>query len=132
MNLSSDFMRTIEARQFVHQCTDVPGLDALAAHAPVTAYVGYDLTADSLHVGHLVSIMMLRTLQRTGHRPIALVGGGTTKVGDPSGKDESRQLLTGEQIACAEPAFGRRASDSTPSREGGRNLDEVLDDISLD
>ena len=64
----------------------------------VTAYVGYDCTADSLHVGNLVSIMMLRHLQRTGHRPIALVGGGTTKVGDPSGKDESRQLLTDAQI----------------------------------
>ena len=96
--MRSALLRTLEARGYIHQCTDLAALDALAAGGIVTAYVGYDLTADSLHVGHLVSIMMLRHLQRTGHRPIALVGGGTTKVGDPSGKDESRQLLTQEQI----------------------------------
>jgi tyrosyl-tRNA synthetase len=96
--LRSEFLRTLEARGFIHQCTDLAALDALAASAAVTAYVGYDCTADSLHVGHLVSIMMLRHLQRAGHRPVALVGGGTTKVGDPSGKDESRQLLDQEQI----------------------------------
>jgi tyrosyl-tRNA synthetase len=96
--LRSEALRTLEARGFIHQCTDLAALDALAAGVTVTAYVGYDCTADSLHVGHLVSIMMLRLLQRSGHRPIALVGGGTTKVGDPSGKDESRQLLTQAQI----------------------------------
>jgi tyrosyl-tRNA synthetase len=96
--LRSELLRTLEARGFVHQCTDLAGLDALAATSVVTAYVGYDCTADSLHIGNLVSIMMLRHLQRAGHRPIALVGGGTTKVGDPSGKDESRQLLSQEQI----------------------------------
>ena len=96
--LRSELLRTLEARGYIHQCTDPAGLDALAVAHPVTAYVGYDCTADSLHIGHLVSIMMLRTLQRAGHRPIALVGGGTTKVGDPSGKDESRQLLTDAQI----------------------------------
>ncbi len=89
----SDLMRTLDERGYIHQCTDAEALDALAAAGPVTAYVGYDCTAASLHVGHLVSIMMLRTLQRTGHRPIALVGGGTTKVGDPSFRDESRPLL---------------------------------------
>ena len=96
--LRSELLRTLEARGFIHQCTDLAALNALAASGTLTAYVGYDCTADSLHVGHLVSIMMLRHLQRAGHRPIALVGGGTSKVGDPSGKDESRQLLTQEQI----------------------------------
>ena len=96
--LRSELLRTLEARGFIHQCTDLAALDAVALAGPITAYVGYDLTADSLHIGHLVSIMMLRHLQRTGHRPIALAGSGTTKVGDPSGKDESRQLLTPEQI----------------------------------
>ena len=93
MTFRSDFLRTLAERGFIHQCTDAEGLDALALAQPVAAYVGYDCTADSLHVGNLVSIMMLRVLQRTGHRPIALVGGGTTKIGDPSGKDEGRQLL---------------------------------------
>ena len=96
--MRSALLRTLEARGYIHQCTDLAALDALAAGGVVTAYVGYDLTADSLHVGHLVSIMMLRHLQRAGHRPIALVGGGTTKVGDPSGKDESRQLLDQDRI----------------------------------
>ena len=96
--LRSELLRTLEARGFIHQCTDTAALDAAALDGPITAYVGYDCTADSLHIGHLVSIMMLRHLQRAGHKPIALVGGGTTKVGDPSGKDESRQLLTQEQI----------------------------------
>jgi tyrosyl-tRNA synthetase len=106
----SDFLRTLEARGFIHQCTDPEGLDALALRQPVTAYVGYDCTGDSLHVGHLVSIMMLRILQRTGHRPIALVGGGTTKVGDPSGKDESRQLLTDAQIEANREGIQRSLS----------------------
>ncbi|MEK0082770.1 tyrosine--tRNA ligase [Benzoatithermus flavus] len=94
----SELLRTFAARGFIHQCTDPEALDALAAAKPVTAYVGFDCTADSLHIGHLVSIMMLRHLQRHGHKAIALVGGGTTKVGDPSGKDESRQLLSEAQI----------------------------------
>ena len=94
----SDLLRELEARGFIHQCTDAEALDALAAKERITAYIGFDCTADSLHVGHLVSIMMLRLLQRTGHQPIALVGGGTTKVGDPSFRDESRPLLTDERI----------------------------------
>jgi tyrosyl-tRNA synthetase len=89
----SEFVRAVVERGFVHQATDLEGLDRLAAGGHLVAYIGFDCTADSLHVGHLVSIMLLRWLQRTGHRPIALIGGGTTKVGDPSGKDESRQLL---------------------------------------
>jgi tyrosyl-tRNA synthetase len=96
----SDFLRTIEARGFIHQQTDAARLDAAARAGIVTAYVGYDATADSLHIGSLVSIMLLRHLQRTGHRPIVLMGGGTTKVGDPSGRDETRQLLTDQQIAA--------------------------------
>ena len=96
----SDFLRAIVDRGYLHQCTDLEGLDARAAGGTVTAYIGYDCTADSLHVGHLVSIMMLRWLQKTGHKPIVLMGGGTTKVGDPSGKDESRQLLTEAVIAA--------------------------------
>lgn len=94
----SSFLRTLQARGYIHQCTDLAGLDALAEKGPVVAYIGFDATGDSLHVGHLVQIMMLRVLQQTGHKPIVLMGGGTTKVGDPSGKDESRQLLTDEQI----------------------------------
>ena len=95
----SDFLRIATERGFVHQCTDEAGLDArLADKAPVAAYIGYDCTADSLHVGSLLSIMLLRHFQKTGHKPIVLMGGGTTKVGDPSGKDESRKLLSVEDI----------------------------------
>ncbi|MCZ8183234.1 MAG: tyrosine--tRNA ligase [Beijerinckiaceae bacterium] len=94
----SDFLQTLMARGYVHQCSDFASLDALAAKGQVVAYVGYDCTAPSLHVGHLISIMMLSWLQRTGNKPIALMGGGTTRVGDPSGKDETRKILTIEQI----------------------------------
>ncbi|MCZ6861729.1 MAG: tyrosine--tRNA ligase [Alphaproteobacteria bacterium] len=96
--LRSDFLRVLQERGYIHQCTDLDGLDAKACSGVVTAYVGYDATGDSLHIGHLVSIMMLRWMQKTGHKPIALMGGGTTKVGDPSGKDETRKLLSGEEI----------------------------------
>ncbi len=94
----SDFLREIIGRGFLHQCTDLAGLDALAENGPIAAYIGFDCTADSLHVGSLVPIMMLRWLQKTGHKPIVLMGGGTTKIGDPSGKDESRKLLSEDQI----------------------------------
>ena len=80
-------MRVLSERGFIHQCTDEAALDALAAQGRLSAYVGFDCTADSLHVGSLVQIMMLRWLQTTGHRPIVLLGGGTTKIGDPSGRD---------------------------------------------
>ncbi len=95
----SELVRELAERGFVHQATDLDAIDALAARERLTAYIGFDCTADSLHVGNLVSIMMLRWVQRTGHRPIALIGGGTTKVGDPSGKDESRQLLDDATLA---------------------------------
>ncbi|MEP6357312.1 MAG: tyrosine--tRNA ligase [Hyphomicrobiales bacterium] len=94
----SEFLSVLEERGFIHQCSDADGLDALLAKETTTAYVGFDCTADSLHVGNLISIMMLHWFQATGHKPIALMGGGTTRVGDPSGKDESRQLLTPEII----------------------------------
>ena len=83
----------------MHQCTDLDGLDAEAAKGPVTAYIGFDATADSLHVGSLVGIMLLRLLQRAGHKPIVLMGGGTSKIGDPSFRDESRKLLSDAEIA---------------------------------
>ena len=94
----SDFMRVLTERGFVHQCSDPDGLDERARAGGLTGYIGFDCTAPSLHVGSLVQIMMLFWLQQTGGKPIALMGGGTTRVGDPSGKDESRKLLTVEQI----------------------------------
>ena len=96
----SEFINTLVERGFLHQCTDIETLDKRAVDGTITAYVGYDATADSLHIGNLVSIMMLHWLQQTGHRPIVLMGGGTTKVGDPSGKDETRQLLDDEKIGA--------------------------------
>ncbi len=96
----SEFIRTVVERGYLHQCTDLDGLDGLASGQAVTAYIGFDCTAPSLHAGSLVSIMLLRILQRTGHKPIVLMGGGTTKVGDPSGKDESRKLLGDDEIAA--------------------------------
>jgi tyrosyl-tRNA synthetase len=93
----SDFLNVLASRGFIHQISEPEALDALARTATVTAYIGFDCTAPSLHVGHLLPIMMLYWLQQTGHRPIALMGGGTTRVGDPSGKDESRKILT-EQV----------------------------------
>ncbi|PWC34265.1 tyrosine--tRNA ligase [Azospirillum sp. TSO35-2] len=96
---SSDFLRTLQERGFIHQCTDLATLDERARKGPIVAYIGFDCTADSLHVGSLLPIMMLRWLQKTGHKPVVLMGGGTTKIGDPSGKDEARQLLTDAVIA---------------------------------
>ncbi|CAO3353762.1 tyrosine--tRNA ligase [Azospirillum melinis] len=96
---ASEFLRTLQDRGFIHQCTDFATLDERATKGPIVAYIGFDCTADSLHVGSLLPIMMLRWLQKTGHKPIVLMGGGTTKIGDPSGKDEARQLLTDEVIA---------------------------------
>ena len=95
----SEFLRVIAARGYLYQCTDLEGLDALAAQGSLVAYIGFDCTAPSLHAGSLVSIMLLRRLQRSGHKPIVLIGGGTTKVGDPSGRDETRKLLTEADIA---------------------------------
>ena len=94
----SDFLHTLNERGFIHQISDETGLDALFQKEIVSAYIGYDATGPSLHVGHLVQIMMLHWLQKTGHRPVALMGGGTSMVGDPSGKDESRKMLTVDMI----------------------------------
>ncbi|MBD3730553.1 MAG: tyrosine--tRNA ligase [Sphingomonadales bacterium] len=98
-NYTSDLLRLLEERGHIHQVTDPEALDALAAKEIVTAYVGFDPTAPSLHVGNLASIMLLRRVQQAGHRPIVIMGGGTAKVGDPSGKDETRQMLTDEKLA---------------------------------
>ncbi|MGH6734710.1 MAG: tyrosine--tRNA ligase [Methyloceanibacter sp.] len=98
--VKSDFLHELATRGYIHQCTDEAGLDKLARSEIITGYIGFDCTAPSLHVGNLVSIMLLRKLQQTGHRPIVLIGGGTTKVGDPSGKDEARKLLTEAEIAA--------------------------------
>ena len=97
----NDFLAEAETRGFVHQCTDRDGLDAALQAGATTGYIGFDLTADSLHVGSMVQIMLLRLMQRHGHRPVLLLGGGTTKIGDPSGKEEARQLLaTPERIGA--------------------------------
>ena len=94
----SDFLATLQARGFIHQCSDLPALDDKARTGSLVAYIGFDCTAPSLHVGSLLQIMMLHWLQKGGGKPISLMGGGTTMVGDPSGKDESRKLLTSDQI----------------------------------
>jgi tyrosyl-tRNA synthetase len=96
----SDFLRIMLERGYLHQCTDLEALDAALTTGMVTTYVGYDATADSLHIGHLISIMMLRWLQKCGHKPITLMGGGTTKVGDPTDKDQQRPLLSDAVIAA--------------------------------
>ncbi|MEA3052680.1 MAG: tyrosyl-tRNA synthetase [Sphingomonadales bacterium] len=95
----SELLRLLDARGYIHQVTDAEGLDDLASRQVVPAYIGFDATAPSLHVGNLVSIMMLRRLQQAGHKPIVVMGGGTTRIGDPSGKDEARKLLTEDTIA---------------------------------
>ncbi len=97
-NFKSGLLRLLDERGYIHQLTDAEGLDALASKEIVTGYIGFDATAPSLHVGSLVQIMLLRRLQQSGHKPIVLMGGGTTKVGDPTGKDESRKLLTDAEI----------------------------------
>ncbi|MGU9978917.1 tyrosine--tRNA ligase [Phreatobacter sp. HK31-P] len=103
---SSDFLRILTERGFIHQCSDMQGLDALAAKGDVVAYVGYDCTAPSLHVGHLLSIMMLHWMQATGAgKPITLMGGGTTRVGDPSGRDETRKILSIDDINANKDAL---------------------------
>src|SRR5712692_5245921 len=94
----SDFLRVLAERGFISQVSEPEALDGRARNSALTGYIGFDCTAPSLHVGSLLPIMMLHWLQQTGHKPIALMGGGTTRVGDPSGKDESRKLLTDEMI----------------------------------
>ena len=95
----SDFLNVLQSRGFIHQVSEPEALDTLAAKGLITGYIGFDCTAKSLHIGSLVQIMMLHWMQQTGHRPIALMGGGTTRIGDPSGRDESRKILTDDDIA---------------------------------
>src|SRR5215217_1731165 len=115
----SDFLKMLTERGYIHQCSDPEGLDAKARSGDLIAYVGYDCTAPSLHVGHLLSIMMLHWLQQTGGKPIALMGGGTTRVGDPSGRDESRRLLTLEQIEANKESIRGTFSRFIRFGEGG-------------
>lgn len=134
IELKSDFLRTLDERGYIHQQTDAAGLDRRASAGIVAAYIGFDATADSLHVGSLVQIMLLRRLQQTGHRPIVLMGGGTTKVGDPSGRDETRQLLTDEQInaniAGIREIFGHFLRfDDSPTGAVMVNNDDWLSDL---
>ena len=98
MTYSSTLLRLLDERGYIHQCTDAAGLDALAGKQVVPGYIGFDATAPSLHVGNLVSIMLLRRLQQAGHKPVVLMGGGTTRIGDPTGKDEVRKMLTDDAI----------------------------------
>src|SRR3954471_7241106 len=118
------FLEEASARGFVFQCTDAEALAASMQAGPVTAYIGFDCTADSLHVGSLVQIMILRLLQKHGHRPGVLLGGGTTRIGGPSGKDESRQLLTDESIAAN--MAGIRRCFTPFLRFGGGSSDAIL------
>jgi tyrosyl-tRNA synthetase len=122
----SDFLRVLESRGFIHQVSDAAGLDALAKKNEIVAYVGYDCTAASLHVGHLITIMMLHWLQQTGNKPIALMGGGTTRVGDPSGRDETRKLLSYEQIDANKESIKRVFSNFLGFGEG--KTDAVMAD----
>ncbi|MEE7459012.1 tyrosine--tRNA ligase [Methylorubrum populi] len=117
----SDFIRVLQERGFIHQASDLAGIDALAAEGGLTTYTGYDCTAASLHVGHLLSIMMLHWLQQTGGRPIVLMGGGTTRVGDPSGRDESRKILSLEQIETNKEGIKKTFSRFLGFGEGGND-----------
>ncbi len=103
----SEFLKVLQERGFIHQCSDLPGLDARALAGGLVAYIGFDCTARSLHVGSLLPIMILRWLQKTGGRPVVLVGGGTTRVGDPSGKDESRKMLSLDDIEANKSELGK-------------------------
>ncbi len=122
----SDFLNVLSNRGFIHQISDAEGLDALASRSEIVAYIGYDCTAPSLHVGHLLSIMMLHWLQETGNKPIALMGGGTTRVGDPSGRDETRKLLTYEQIDANKESI--KTTFSKFLRFGSGKSDAVMAD----
>jgi tyrosyl-tRNA synthetase len=127
----SEYLRTLSERGYLHQITDAAGLDAQLNSGVISAYIGFDATADSLHIGSLVQIMLLRRLQQAGHRPIVLMGGGTTKIGDPSGRVETRQLLTEQQInaniASIRETFSRFLDfDAGPSGAIMANNDDWL------
>ena len=98
MNFKSDFLKEIQSRGFIYQSSDIEKLDDLASRKKITAYIGFDITSDSLHIGSLVQLMLLHWLDFYDHKTIALVGGGTTLVGDPSGKDDTRKIMTLDQI----------------------------------
>ncbi len=117
--LRSDFIRVLQERGYIHQASDLAGIDALAAEGGLTTYTGYDCTAASLHVGHLLSIMMLHWLQQTGGKPVVLMGGGTTRVGDPSGRDEARKILTLEQIEANKEGIKQTFARFLSFGEGG-------------
>jgi tyrosyl-tRNA synthetase len=126
---TSDLLRLLDTRGYIHQITDAEGLDALARTQVIPGYIGFDATAPSLHVGNLVSIMLLRRLQQSGHKPIVVMGGGTTKVGDPSGKDEVRKLLDEEGIARNIAAIRRifeRLLTLAPEGEEGGPTDAIM------
>ncbi|MEM1376809.1 MAG: tyrosine--tRNA ligase [Pseudomonadota bacterium] len=139
----SDFLNVLNERGFIHQCSDFDGLDALAAKGEVNAYVGYDCTAPSLHIGNFLSMMMLHWLQQTGNKPITLMGGGTTMVGDPSGKDETRPMRTVDEIEANKASikgvfekvltFGDGATDALMSDNAewllGLNYIDMLRDV---
>src|ERR1700744_2351114 len=130
----SDFLHALHERGFIHKLTDAAALVASAQSSVISAYIGFDATADSLHIGSLVQIMLLRHLQRTGHRPIVLMGGGTTKIGDPSGRDETRQLLTEERISANIAGIPRIFDrflrfDDTPSGAVMANNDVWLSEL---
>ncbi len=122
----SDFLHVLSSRGYIHQISDADGLDQAAMAGRIVAYVGYDCTAPSLHVGHLLSIMMLHWLQQTGQKPITLMGGGTTRVGDPSGRDETRQVLTYEQIEANKDSI--KGTFSRFMRFGSGKTDAVMAD----
>src|SRR5688500_12336625 len=114
----SSLLRLLDERGYIHQMTDPQALDALAEKEIVTAYIGFDATAPSLHVGSLVQIMLLRRLQQAGHRPIVLMGGGTTKIGDPSGRDESGKLLSHDEIQANITSIRRAFARFLPFGDG--------------
>src|ERR1700683_4842835 len=120
----SDFLNILRERGFIHQCSDFEGLDALAAKGQATAYVGYDCTAPSLHIGNFLTMMMLYWLQQSGNKPITLMGGGTTMVGDPSGKDESRALRSVEEIEANKASI--RGVFAKVLRYGDSNSDAIM------
>jgi len=122
----SDFLRVMLERGFIHQCSDFAGLDEKARSGSLVAYIGFDCTAPSLHVGNLVGIMMLHWLQETGGKPVALMGGGTTMVGDPSGKDESRKLMTVAEIEANKA--GIRKAFAHFIRFGDGTTDAIMPD----
>ena len=123
-SFKSDFLNVLQERGFIHQCSDFEGLDALAAKGQATAYVGYDCTAPSLHIGNFLTMMMLYWLQQSGNKPITLMGGGTTMVGDPSGKDETRGLRTVEEIEANKASI--RGVFAKVLRYGNAGSDAVM------